>query len=53
MDVYNIKFKPSVEKDFQKIPEKFLTNIMDHIENLKSNPFPKGVKKTIRRSKII
>lgn len=41
MGVYSVIFKPSVEKDFHNIPAAKAKRIFDHIERLKSNPFPR------------
>ena len=40
MDVYNIIFKPSVEKDIRKIPDAMVTRLLERIEGLASEPFP-------------
>lgn len=45
MGSYNIKFKPSVEKDLQNLPREFVPRITERIERLTSDPFPAGCKK--------
>lgn len=45
MEEYNVFFKKSVEKDFKKIPNKFLPKILEKIDALKNNPRPKGSEK--------
>jgi mRNA interferase RelE/StbE len=45
MEEYKIFFKKSVEKDFKKIPSKYLVNILKKIEGLKKNPKPDGSEK--------
>jgi len=45
MDEYKIFFKKSVEKDFKKIPEKYLVKILEKIDELKNNPKPDGSEK--------
>ncbi len=42
MDKYKVDFKPSVEKDFDRLPDSMLQRVMEHIEQLESNPFPIG-----------
>ena len=45
MEEYKIFFKKSVEKDFKKIPNKFLPKIFEKIDALKNNPRPEGSEK--------
>ena len=45
MEEYKIFFKKSVEKDFKKIPTKYLVKILSKIEALKKNPKPNGSEK--------
>jgi len=45
MEEYKIFFKKSVEKDFKKIPKKYLLKILEKIEDLKDNPRPDGSEK--------
>lgn len=45
MEEYKIFFKKSVEKDFKKIPEKYLIKILEKIGNLKTDPRPDGSEK--------
>jgi mRNA interferase RelE/StbE len=45
MEEYKIFFKKSVEKDFKKIPNKFLSKILEKIEALKNDPKPEGCEK--------
>ena len=45
MEEYKIFFKKSVEKDFKKIPKKYLLKILEKIEDLKDNPRPDGCEK--------
>jgi mRNA interferase RelE/StbE len=40
MAVYKVFFKKSVRKDFQSIPKKELTRILEQIDSLSSNPRP-------------
>lgn len=42
---YKIFFKKSVEKDFKKIPKKYLVKILEKIDELKNNPKPDGSEK--------
>jgi mRNA interferase RelE/StbE len=37
---YNVRFKPSVEKDLLRLPKDVVPRVWDRIENLKSDPFP-------------
>jgi mRNA interferase RelE/StbE len=41
MDSYNINFKPSVEKDLQPLSQTLVTRVMERIERLKTDPFPR------------
>ena len=45
MAEYEIFFRESVYKDFQKIPKKDLKKILSKIHNLSSNPRPPGSEK--------
>ena len=45
MEEYKIFFKKSVEKDFKKIPKKYLLKILEKIDELKINPKPDGSEK--------
>ncbi len=45
MAEYKIFFKESVEKDFRKVPKKYLCKILEKIEALKNNPRPEGSEK--------
>jgi mRNA-degrading endonuclease RelE of RelBE toxin-antitoxin system len=42
MASFNIRFKPSVEKDFRRLPKKLVPRVLERIENLKDEPFPHG-----------
>jgi len=37
---YNVRFKPSVEKDILRLPKYVVPRVWDRIDNLKSDPFP-------------
>lgn len=52
MDVYNIDFKPSVEKDLDKLPNSILKRVWKHFEKLKTNPFPVGSLKLSAAEKL-
>ncbi len=43
MDFYSIDFKPSVEKDLQRLPRSVISRVMRQIEDLRSDPFPHQV----------
>jgi mRNA interferase RelE/StbE len=45
MDSYNVDFKPSVNKDFRRLPKSVVERVMKRIEKLKDEPFPHGVDK--------
>ncbi len=45
MAAYKVFFKKSVEKDFESIPKKDLTKIMDRIGGLAEDPRPQGCEK--------
>ncbi len=40
MASYNLRFKPSVEKDFRSIPKSLLGRLLQRIQQLKAKPFP-------------
>ncbi|MBT3311278.1 MAG: type II toxin-antitoxin system RelE/ParE family toxin [Desulfobacterales bacterium] len=42
MAAYRIFFKKSVWKDFESIPKKELTRILERIDSLSENPRPEG-----------
>lgn len=41
MEGYSIRFKPSVEKDLRSIPRASVSRLMERIEGLSSQPFPR------------
>jgi len=41
MGSYNINFKPSVEKDLRPLPKALVARVMERIERLKTDPFPR------------
>lgn len=43
MESYNVDFKPSVHKDFRRLPKSVVGRVMKRIEKLKDEPFPHGV----------
>jgi len=43
MKPYDIDFKPSVEKDLETLPKTLVTRIMNKIEGLALDPFPRQV----------
>jgi mRNA interferase RelE/StbE len=45
MEKYEILFKPSVEKDLGKIQDTTVIRILEKIEQLSENPFPRGCAK--------
>ena len=45
MASYNIDFKPSVHKDFRRLPKSVAERVMKRIEKLNDEPFPRGVDK--------
>ncbi len=45
MDSYSIRFKRSVEKDLRRLPPTTLSRVMQRIEALGSEPFPRGAAK--------
>jgi mRNA interferase RelE/StbE len=40
MGSFKVQFKPAVQKDFRKIPQKVLSRILESIEGLTQTPFP-------------
>ena len=45
MESYNVEFKPSVHKDFRRLPKSVVERVMKRIEKLQADPFPHGVTK--------
>jgi mRNA interferase RelE/StbE len=45
MASFNVDFKPSVHKDFRRLPKPVVERVMKRIEKLKDEPFPHGVDK--------
>ena len=41
MGSYNINFKPSVEKDLRPLSKALVSRVMERIEGLKTDPFPR------------
>ncbi len=55
MASYNVDFKPSVLKDFRRLPKSVVERVMKRIDKLNAEPFPHGVEKlegTERQSKF-
>ena len=42
---YSINIKKSVEKDLKKLPNSVTSKVVEAIENLKDNPYPRQSKK--------
>jgi mRNA interferase RelE/StbE len=40
MGSFKVQFKPAVQKDFRRIPQKTLSRILESIEGLTKIPFP-------------
>jgi mRNA interferase RelE/StbE len=45
MASYNVVFKPSVQKDFRRLPKSVAQRVIKRIEKLKDEPLPHGVEK--------
>ncbi len=41
MASYELVVKPSVEKDLRSLPKPIVARALEHIEQLKENPFPR------------
>ena len=41
MDSYSVDFKPSVQKDLRPLPKALVARVMERIEGLKTDPFPR------------
>ena len=41
MASYSINLKPSVEKDLRHLSKRFVARVMERIETLKADPFPR------------
>jgi len=39
---YLVNVKKSVEKDLRKLPKSVISRVVEAIENLKENPYPKS-----------
>ncbi len=42
---YSVNIKKSVEKDLRKLPKSAISRVVEAIEKLKENPYPKQSKK--------
>ena len=47
MESFKILWKKSAIKDLEKIPSKIVRRIIEIVESLSENPFPRGVRKII------
>ncbi len=45
MASYNIDFKPSVHRDFRRLPKSVVERVMKRIEKLRDESLPHGVEK--------
>lgn len=45
MASYSLHFKPSLQKDFRRLPPHILQRILENIEELPTTPFPRGAVK--------
>ncbi len=45
MASYKVVFKPSVEKDLRGLPQAVVVRVLDHAEQLREDPFPRGSRK--------
>ncbi|MCL4488710.1 MAG: type II toxin-antitoxin system RelE/ParE family toxin [Chloroflexi bacterium] len=45
MASFSIEFKPSVQRDFRRLPKSAAERALKRIENLQNEPFPHGVEK--------
>ncbi len=45
MELYKILFKKSVEKDLKNIDKRYIPLILEAIDKLSKNPFPKNCRK--------
>ncbi len=45
MASFNVDFKPSVRKDFRRLPKSVVERVIKRIGKLKDEPFPHGVEK--------
>jgi mRNA interferase RelE/StbE len=45
MASYSVDFKPSVHKDFRRLPRSVVERVMKRVEKLKNEPLPHGVEK--------
>ena len=41
MGSYSVNFKPSVQKDLRPLPKALVARVMERIEGLKTDPFPR------------
>jgi mRNA interferase RelE/StbE len=42
MESFEIRFQPSVEKDFRSLPKEVVSRVIARISALRNNPFPPG-----------
>jgi mRNA interferase RelE/StbE len=52
MGSFNVRFKPSVQKDLRNLPKGIVSRVMLRIESLTENPFPPGFAKLASSEKM-
>ncbi len=52
MGSFNVRFKPSVQKDLRNLPKGIVSRVMSRIESLTENPFPPGFAKLASSEKM-
>jgi len=45
MASFEVSFKPSVERDFLSLPKSVVGRVLNRIDQLKDNPFPRHASK--------
>lgn len=45
MACYNVKWKPSAERELNKLPQPVIPGLKAMVDDLANNPYPPGVKK--------
>jgi len=42
---FSLEFKPSVEKDLRRLPREVVRRVLERVERLRGDPFPRGIVK--------
>lgn len=52
MALFEVSFKPSVERDFLSMPKSAVGRVLNRIDQLKDNPFPRHASKLLGAERL-